>query len=157
MANGHIENHNPLPNNNLTSHTDCKSTSDTDSMEDTAEFRVMMAYAQRRRPKKDVESPRLGNQDTLNGGSDSNGTSSPQTPDKTEKEAPEKKKGGKKRLKALRNLLRCVKPQTDDDNKLQITPERTNDEDEDNRCGVFNIGEYLDLITSVSTDLHVSY
>ncbi|XP_053170143.1 apoptosis facilitator Bcl-2-like protein 14 [Scomber japonicus] len=135
MANGHI--HDPVSNGNGLSQPDSKSDSGTDSMEDTAEFRVLMAYAKRRRQGKSVESPKLESPDSLNGGPDSNGTSSPQTPVKTEKATPEveekkrKKRGGLKKLKHITNIFKCVKPQTDDEK-----PEETavTENDVDDRC-----------------------
>lgn len=142
MANGHIEIQDPISNQDPTSHTDCKSTSDADSMDDSVEYRVMMAYAQRRRRKTSTESPKLVAQ---NGGLDSNGTSSPQTPAKAENEAPEKeeeekeekKKGGKKIWRHLPKIFRCIKPQTTDEEpqKPQKTPESPDDVVV--RCGDF--------------------
>ncbi|CAK6949959.1 apoptosis facilitator Bcl-2-like protein 14 [Scomber scombrus] len=143
MANGHI--HDPVSNGNgLTSQPDCKSDSGTDSMEDTAEFRVMMAFAKRRRQGKSVESSKLESPDSLNGVPDSNGASLPQTPVKTEKETPEveekekkrKKRGGLKKLKHITNIFRCIKPQTDDE-KPQETPVTENDVED--RCFRTNV------------------
>ncbi|XP_068572853.1 apoptosis facilitator Bcl-2-like protein 14 [Cebidichthys violaceus] len=108
MANGHVEIHDPF--SNLDNTTDPKAT-DSDSMEDTAEFRLLMAYAKRRRPQK--ESPQ---KDFLvSGGPDTNESSSPQTPDETQKEKKKKKKRRRMKLKGWRpNIFSCIKPQTGD-------------------------------------------
>ncbi|KAK5849044.1 hypothetical protein PBY51_008719 [Eleginops maclovinus] len=54
MANGHMEIHDIFENHtglNSTINCDAKATSDSDDMEDTMEFRILRAYAKRRRPK----------------------------------------------------------------------------------------------------------
>lgn len=131
MANGHVTIHDPLSNhNNLTSSTDCdlNSTSGQDSMGDTVELRLMMAYAARRRPNRKVESPTQDSPSAPNGVAHSNGPSSPPTPDKTEEEGEEtkKKKRRKKGFRSLMKLLPCIKPQTDD-KELAQSPEDTPD------------------------------
>lgn len=131
MANDQVTIHDPFSNhNNLTSSTNCdlNSTSDQDSMADTVELRMMMAYATRRRPKQKVESPTQDTPSAPNGVAHSNGPSSPPTPDKTEEEGEEKKKK-KRKMKRIRSLLKrfpCIKPQTDDKEFDQI-PENTPD------------------------------
>lgn len=122
MSNGHVVIHDLLSNQNgLSGSTDpLRSTSDTDSMEDTLEFKLLMAYAKRRRPKK--ESPAQDSQTLANGGTDANGSASPQVPAKTEKEEENnKKKKTKKRRKGLKllRLLSCVKPHTEDEEPSQ--------------------------------------
>lgn len=102
MANDQVTIHDPFSNhNNLTSSTNCdlNSTSDQDSMADTVELRMMMAYATRRRPKQKVESPTQDTPSAPNGVAHSNGPSSPPTPDKTEEEGEEKKKKKRKMKK----------------------------------------------------------
>ncbi|XP_070785023.1 apoptosis facilitator Bcl-2-like protein 14 [Enoplosus armatus] len=137
MANGHVEIHDPFTNH-LSSSTDCdhKSTSDSDSMEDSVEFRVLMAYAERRRPKKDVEV--LPTQDSLsaqNGGTNVKGPSSPQTPAKTEKEEKKKKKKKKRGWKRLPGIFSCFKPQAGCDELPRLTI--TSKPDVEDRCGDF--------------------
>ncbi|KAM8740182.1 uncharacterized protein AB9X84_020108 isoform 1-T1 [Acanthopagrus schlegelii] len=120
MASGHVTIHDPLSNhNNLTSSTDCdlNSTSGQDSMGDTVELRLMMAYATRRRPNRKVESPTQDSPSAPNGVAHSNGPSSPPTPDK---------KRRKKGFRSLMKLLPCIKPQTDD-KELAQSPEGTPD------------------------------
>lgn len=127
MANGQVEIHDPFSNHNgLTdSIADCdhKPTSDSDSMEDTLEFRLLMAYAKRRRPRKESrpkkESPP---QDSLiTGGTDVNGSASqPETKTITEKK---KKRKGWRRLPSI---LRCISSKTTDgeEPRSQITAEQ---------------------------------
>lgn len=116
MANGDLEIPKPLSNhNNHTTSINCepKSTSNTNNMEGTVEFRVMMAYAQRRRPTKDIESPTQEGPGTPDSVAPPNEPSSPQTPAETEKE---RKKGKKKKaLKRLSKIFQCLKPQIQDD------------------------------------------
>ncbi|XP_035852155.1 apoptosis facilitator Bcl-2-like protein 14 isoform X2 [Sander lucioperca] len=128
MANGHVEIHDPFSNpNSLHSSTRCgpKSTSDTDSMADTVEFRLLMAYAKRRRPEK--ESSTHDTPTSLSSGTDANG-SSPQTPAMTKKE--EKRK--KKRKKGWKSIFSCIKPQTGAE---EPSPMNANQPDVDDRCG----------------------
>ncbi|XP_008398713.1 apoptosis facilitator Bcl-2-like protein 14 [Poecilia reticulata] len=88
-------------------HVDCNLNSDKENMEDTVEFRLMMAYAQRRRPAK-VNTPREN-------GSAAEQTVT-QTSGKTENQEEEKKKKKKKKkkniLRDLKVIFQCVKPQT---------------------------------------------
>uniref|UniRef100_UPI0037E99117 apoptosis facilitator Bcl-2-like protein 14 isoform X2 n=1 Tax=Semicossyphus pulcher TaxID=241346 RepID=UPI0037E99117 len=102
MANGHVEIHDLISN-----HKDCEhtSTSDTDSMEDTQEFRLLMAYAQRRRPKKDTVSPAQDSPIKLVGQIGLPADGSPQVPEAATKKAQKKKKKGWK-LK----ILSCISP-----------------------------------------------
>lgn len=132
MANGDIDN---LASNGnvLTSQTDCcKSTSDTDNMEESTEFRVMMAYAQRRRrPKKEnVQSSKPETPELLNE------ATSPQAPAKTEEETPKveerkKRKGGFKKLK---HFFRCIKPQIEDEEPQQPQEAPGTPNDVNDRC-----------------------
>ncbi|XP_054481031.1 apoptosis facilitator Bcl-2-like protein 14 [Anoplopoma fimbria] len=131
MANGHVEIHNPFSNHNGSTDRNHKSTSDPESMEDTVEFRLLMAYAKRRLPQK--ESPP---QDTP-----SLVSLSLQTPDGPEKE--EKKKNKKRRMiRWRRNILSCIKPKTKDEELpcQMISPSV----DVDDRCG--------DLIIAKATE-----
>ncbi|XP_078098870.1 uncharacterized protein LOC144512159 isoform X2 [Sander vitreus] len=120
MANGHVEIHDPFSNPN----SGLKSTSDTDSMEDTVEFRLLMAYAKRRRPEKESTTHDIPT--SLRDGTDANG-SSPQTPAMTKKE--EKKK---KRKKGWKSIFSCIKPQTEAE---EPSPMNANRPDVDDRCG----------------------
>ncbi|XP_044042828.1 apoptosis facilitator Bcl-2-like protein 14 [Siniperca chuatsi] len=139
MANGHGETHGPISNrNDLTSSTDCdpKSTSDTDSMGDTVELRLLMAYAKRRLPEKDNELSTQDGKFALNGGTDTKEPSPLQTLVKTEKEEEEKKKKKKKKKKKgwrkrLSSVIRCVRPQTVDEEPPQTIESPP---DVDNRC-----------------------
>ncbi|XP_047431518.1 apoptosis facilitator Bcl-2-like protein 14 [Mugil cephalus] len=127
MTNGHIEIYDPL-SNGLTGSPEPTSPSDSpeSSMEDTVEYRIMMAYAQRRRPQKKVASPG-GRDEDVNGG-DANGTApsavSPEKEGLTEEKTKNKKKK-KKGLKGLVNFFSCVKPQTKDEE-----PQKTPDDDD---------------------------
>lgn len=121
MANGHVE----IPNsnhNNLRNSTGTKSTSDTSNMDDTVEFRILMAYATRRRPKRDEQdSPVIVN-------SNVNET------DRTEQKETNKKKK-KKGWRRVLSILKCVKPRTEDEERQQ-TP-KNHRFDVDDRCGDF--------------------
>ncbi|XP_062239179.1 apoptosis facilitator Bcl-2-like protein 14 [Platichthys flesus] len=122
MANGQIEIHDPFNNQqDLTrdEDEDAASSSDTEDMEDTPEFRLLMAYAKRRRG--DRESP----------GQNGNGTPQPSmlmiSLGTRDEEKPKKKK-----KKGWKRLLRCIKPQTRDEE-----PEQASKPDQEcfNRCG----------------------
>ncbi|XP_074482313.1 uncharacterized protein LOC141762217 [Sebastes fasciatus] len=133
MANGNVEIHDPFSNQNgHAGSKDCdhKSTSDTDSMENTVEFKLLMAYAKRRRTTE--ESPTPDTPALVNGGTDANESSSPQTPDKTEK-GETKKDRKRKGLKHLRRIFGCIPSRTRDDEPYQMDP-KPND---DNRSGGF--------------------
>ncbi|KAM7367345.1 hypothetical protein PAMP_015254 [Pampus punctatissimus] len=149
MANGHVEIHDPLANNNIA--TDCELSSNTDNMEDTAEYRVMMAFAQRRRPTQDVESSEPGSMNAVNGGSESNG-SSPQTVANDEKRAPEEEEKKKKKRKGskLLRIFGCIKPQTKDEEpqKASEEPQKASEQpaDEDNKCFNFKDGDVFDQV-----------
>ncbi|TKS90530.1 Apoptosis facilitator [Collichthys lucidus] len=103
MANGHGYSLNPFDN-------------DDDSMEDSVEYRLMMAYAKRRRPKRDGESPA---QTVKNGPSHPKGPSSPQTPaEGSEKTTPKKKK-----KKGWKRLFKCIKPQMEEEEEESDPPD----------------------------------
>lgn len=139
MANGHVEIHDPFSNNNgpkSGSGSDPKSSSDQDGMDDTVEFRLLMAYAKRRRPASGAASP------TGNGPDPKQGTSSPDTPANGTKlpttEEEKKKKKKRSRVK-LSKLLSCLKPQMKDDEQLQ--PEPVQHGDDYYRCGIMVEGQ----------------
>nr|XP_046234389.1 apoptosis facilitator Bcl-2-like protein 14 [Scatophagus argus] len=132
MANGIVEIHDVLSKeNNRTDSTNCdpKSTSDMDNMADTMEFRILMAYAKRRRTTRDAESTKQDTPTEPNGST----PSSPQTPAGNEKDE-EKPKEVKKKNKGKRllRIFSCIKPRTKDEEPVQ-TPAR--EPDVDNRCG----------------------
>ncbi|KAM4614862.1 uncharacterized protein ACJ7VT_010096 [Polymixia lowei] len=99
MDSGHTNSH-ATNNNNVTSNTN-----DTGNMEDTVEFRLLMSYAQRRRPG-DARSSRQGSPGAPKEDADANGTSSPRTPS-TKKTVNKKKK----RKNQLLKLFSCVRRQ----------------------------------------------
>lgn len=125
MANGRVEIHDPNSNhNNLKNSSGIKPTSDSSNMEDTVEFRILMAYATRRRPKRDEQdSPAV-----LNGNTDTNET------DRTEQNETNKKKRKKKGWRRVLHILKCVKPQTEDQEPQRPTE---NHHDVDDRCAGF--------------------
>lgn len=133
MANGQVEIHDPFSNpNDLTtiSNSDPKSSADTNGMDDMVEFRLLMAYAKRRKPTRCIQ---------VEQGGHPNGPSSPQMPGKTEKEEEEEKpkKKKKKGRKRLMKLLGCIKPQIKDDEQPQTL---ANEPAADDRC-LFYKGE----------------
>ncbi|XP_029901540.1 apoptosis facilitator Bcl-2-like protein 14 isoform X2 [Myripristis murdjan] len=87
--------------------------SDPERMNDSVEFRLMMAYAQRRRPGGDNSS---STRDTP----DENATSLPRTPAETEKEV---KREGKKKKKgrSLKKLFSCVRRQAEEPEDVNAT------------------------------------
>ncbi|XP_075967760.1 uncharacterized protein LOC142971048 [Anarhichas minor] len=124
MANGHVEIHNPF--SSLDGTTDLKPTSDSDSMEDTVELRLLMAYAKRRRPQRESPQKESPSQDVLVcGGLDANELSSPQT---TEKEKKKKKRRMMMMMKGWRNIFSCIKPQGED-KELRKSNEKLPDDD----------------------------
>ncbi len=129
MENGYVEIHDPISNHSNTKTTpDCEhnSTSHMDSMADTEEYKLLRAYAKRRRPRKEPESPPQDSSMALNGDAHTNGPSSPQTLAKNDKE---KKK--RRPLKRLWKIFPCVKPQIQDDAPVQSVRNSSDDED---RC-----------------------
>lgn len=135
-----MEIHDPFSNRMTLEHTsnsDPKRASDTNGTEDSVEFRLLMAYARRRRPNNDPEDGvKLAGQ---MGDLSSNGTPLAQTPAQTEKE--EEKKKRKKKKKGGKGLLKffsCIKPLIKDEENL--TPAVTEPDVED-RCGYFKHGQ----------------
>lgn len=114
MENGKVENRVAEPIDSTT-HLDCNLNSDKENMEDTVEFRLMMAYAQRRRPAK-ANTPKAN-------GSAAEQTLT-QTSGKTEnkEEEVEEKKKKKKIWRHLKVIFKCVQPQT-------VEPESPQDDD----------------------------
>lgn len=111
MANGHVDSLNPFDHD--------------DSMEDSEEFRLLMAYAKRRRPNKDGESPSQNSPTVQNGGSHPKEPSSPQTPAEATKETGKTTtKTKKKKKKGWKRLFKCIKPQTEDE-ELPPVPNQT--------------------------------
>ncbi|XP_068442951.1 apoptosis facilitator Bcl-2-like protein 14 [Clinocottus analis] len=133
MANGHVQIHDPLSTPN--GGTDPKPPSDPDSMEDSVEFRLLMAFAKRRLPQREGPAATAGGD-----ADDAESESSPlQTPDKTDMEEEEEKKTRRKKKKKRlslnrlrRNIFSCIKPQTED-GKTPTTVEASPDADD--RCG----------------------
>lgn len=126
MANGHVEIHDPFSNNDVAS-SDPEPTSQTTSMEDTVEFRLLMAYSQRRRPK-----PRLVPNVRLQGQMD------PPSPQKDGEEKTERKRK-RKGVKGVFRMFNCIKPQT----KHHEPPEPASTGSEPEfRCGTLTLGEF---------------
>lgn len=151
MANNRVEIHDPFSNHSdLTSSTNCdtKATSDTDSMTDTMEYRLLMAYAKRRRPKKDIESPPRDVPVIPNGGTHANGPSSPPAPANVDKEIKEKRKRHKKGWKRLPSILRCIKPRTEGEELPQTAVSKP---DVNDRSADFRGGECFDMASDNSS------
>ncbi|XP_051807839.1 apoptosis facilitator Bcl-2-like protein 14 [Acanthochromis polyacanthus] len=116
MSNGHVEIHDLFSSHHSpSSGSDPESTSDSNRMDDTVEFRLMMAFAQRRRPQQQQQQEEEAKSNAVDGpvkdSRDANGTTTPsQTPEKTEVRKKKKRKGWKR----LSSILKCVKPQTED-------------------------------------------
>ncbi|XP_013873702.1 apoptosis facilitator Bcl-2-like protein 14 [Austrofundulus limnaeus] len=104
MKDGHVESHGAA--SNKTTELDSKLDSDPGNMEDSVEYRLMMAYAQRRRPKKE---PRTNGHETTPA------LIKTETDEKQEKKKTKKKKFGTRLL----SVFRCVKPQTDESEQPQ--------------------------------------
>ncbi|KAL3977128.1 myosin III [Sarotherodon galilaeus] len=118
MTNGHIEIYDPIPHpdgRSTGTYHEPESTPDMANMEETVEFRVLVAYMacpSRRRPNTQ-RSPV-----TQSGGDDADGhIKTPlKTPTQTENKVTEKKNRKKKRrLKRMLNIFSCTRPQTKDE------------------------------------------
>ncbi|XP_034529935.1 apoptosis facilitator Bcl-2-like protein 14 [Notolabrus celidotus] len=103
MENGHVKIHDPFTNHKNLSTT--SSTSDSDGMEDTPEFRLLMAYAQRRRRDTPADEGQI---ELEAQGLPANG--SPQAPGKAKEERKKKRKKGWKRLS---KILSCISPRSE--------------------------------------------
>ncbi|XP_061662807.1 apoptosis facilitator Bcl-2-like protein 14 [Syngnathoides biaculeatus] len=108
MSNGLVEIHDPFADRDDLS----GATSEADSLQHTAEFRLLMAYAKRRRRRE-----KTGRSPVEEGG-----TAAAPVRSREETTPAETKK--KKKWKRLPNILRCVKPETGNSHKA---PERQND------------------------------
>ncbi|XP_028254878.1 uncharacterized protein LOC114431543 isoform X2 [Parambassis ranga] len=128
MVKRHIENHDLLANQHGDTDPDPKATSDTSSMEDTDEFRVMMAYAQRRRRKDESKSQAQDDPSALSGNGDANGTTPSQV--KPEEGLTEKKKKKKKKSLKLLKFFKCVNPQTEAKELQQYSLGKVEEEEE---------------------------
>lgn len=132
MTNGHIEIYDPIPRpagRSTGTYHDPESTPNVANMEDTVEFRVLMAYVTRRRPNTQRSPVRES------GGDDSDGhVKTPlKTPTQTENKLTEKKNRKKgRRLKRMLSIFSCTRPQTkneeDDEEEQQQKPMEPADE-----------------------------
>lgn len=127
MANGHVEIHDPFSNNNVAS-SDNEPTSQTTSMDDTVEFRLLMAYSQRRRPRTVPNVRFSGQMDPP----------SPQKDGEVKTERKRKRKG----VKGVFRMFNCIKPPIKKDEPPE--PASTGSEPE-LRVGTFTIGEFQNL------------
>lgn len=116
MSNGHVEIHDPFANNNVTDPT-----SQTTSMDNTVEFRLLMAYNQKRRPRR---APEVDMRGQIN-------APAPQTPEKVKR----KKKG----VKGVFRMLSCIKPPLVNDESSEPASIRPEPEF---RCGSSTAGEF---------------
>ncbi|XP_011611531.2 apoptosis facilitator Bcl-2-like protein 14 [Takifugu rubripes] len=121
MANDHVEIHDPFSNNNVAS-SDTEPTSQAASMDDTVEFRLLMAYSQRRRPRA-APSVRF---------------SSPMDPPSPQKDGEVKTERKRKRkgMKRVFKMFNCIKPPIKNDEPSELAP--TGSEPEF-RCRTFTI------------------
>ncbi|XP_053719220.1 apoptosis facilitator Bcl-2-like protein 14 isoform X2 [Synchiropus splendidus] len=102
MANGHVEIHDPFSDSGRpVSRSSNEATSEKSRMEDTMEFRVLMAYTQRRRPSN------LNN----NGSADCPSAHAGVLDSANQTVKPKKKK---KKKKVLSKIFQCVKPPKED-------------------------------------------
>lgn len=127
MANGRVEIHDLLSNNNMASpNTDA--TSETTSMDDTIEFKLLMVYSQRRRPPTIPEPD--GPRQTL----------STQTAENNREVKEENRKKKKKRgAKGLSKMFSCIRPSVKNDEPSEPPSPALEPEF---RCGVINTGEF---------------
>lgn len=140
MANGHVEIHDPFTNrSDLTTSSDSEPRSTSD-MDDTVEFRLLMAYAKRRRPNRGAESPpQIG------------GLGSPQTSATTEKEEEGKTPKKKKKMGIrLSKLLSCIKPRIKEDEPVRSVANTPRAEE---RCLSESTGESASLRYHVITTI----
>lgn len=119
MANDHVEIHDPFSNNNVAS-SDTEPTSPAASMDDTVEFRLLMAYSQRRRPRA-APSVRF---------------SGPMDPPSPQKDGEVKTERKRKGIKRVLKMFNCIKPMM---MKSELAP--TGSEPEF-RCGAVPIGKF---------------
>lgn len=151
MANGHVEIHDPFDNNNMAS-SNTDPTSQTASMDDTVEFKLLMVYAQRRRPSRaaELDSPRQT--DPLLTQTAENDKEAKEEDGKKKKKMMRKKKSGGG--KGMWRMFSCIKPSTKCDEPSEPTlgapkpalgaPEPALGAPEPEfRCGVLRTGETL--------------
>lgn len=122
MSSDHVEIHDPFANNNVTD-----STSQTTSMDNTVEFRLLMAYSQRRRPRMASE---VDIQGQIN-------APAPQTPEKDEEVKPKKRK--KKGVKGVFRMFNCLRPPLENNEPSESASIRPEPEF---RCANFTAGEF---------------
>lgn len=126
MANGHVEIHDPLAKNNVAS-SDADPTSQTTSMDDTVEFRLLMAYSQRRRPRTQPKVNFCGQMDPP----------SPQEDREVKMEV--KRNRNRKGVKGVLRLFTCIKPRVKNDEPSEPASVGSAPEF---RCGTFSDGEF---------------
>uniref|UniRef100_A0A4W5NMR9 Apoptosis facilitator Bcl-2-like protein 14 n=1 Tax=Hucho hucho TaxID=62062 RepID=A0A4W5NMR9_9TELE len=117
MANS---NANGSTNNNVNGSAKAGLPGDMDGMEDSVEFRLMMAYAQRRRPTE-VLCPLPQGTDTQSGGTQTLEGHADTFIKEEEKKKKKKKKGMRRRLQSL---LSCIRPNRDS-TAVESGPPRT--------------------------------
>lgn len=130
MANGHVEIHDPFSNSDVAS-SDTQPTSHASGMEDTVEFKLLMAYSQRRRPKVVPNVRFSGQMDPP----------SPQRDREGKTEGKRKRKG----VKRVFRMFNCIKPPINNDEPEPVSlgsePVSAGSEPEF-RCGTFTTGEF---------------
>lgn len=120
MTNGHVEIYDPIPRpagRSTGTYHNPESTPDVANMEDTVEFRVLMAYASRRRPNAQRSPVRESGRDDADGHV------------KKPTERKNRKKG--RRLKRILSIFSCTRPQTkneEDEEEEQQKPMEPADE-----------------------------
>lgn len=129
MTNQHIEIHDPFNGLNGSTDSTRKSVSDSEDTKDMVEFRILMAYATRRRPKE-TNGPEQDSPTTPNGNAVNGPPSTEQQPIK------EEKKRKRKIWKRLAKGLNCLKPQT----KEELPVPRDDYEENNERSATFGIG-----------------
>lgn len=148
MPNGLVEIHDPFDNNMASSNTD--PTSQTASMDDTVEFKLLMVYAQRRRPSRAAELDGTRQTDQLLTQTAENDKEAKEEDGKKKKKIKKKKSGGGK---GMLRMFSCIKPMTKRDEPSEPAPDAPEPEF---RCGVFRTGEtwkgfFLSFLTSIDS------
>ncbi|XP_026182700.1 apoptosis facilitator Bcl-2-like protein 14 [Mastacembelus armatus] len=135
---------------------DCDSKSD--SMDGTVEFKILMAYAQRRRTAQPDESPTPDSPAAPNGCTDTNTRTPSQVPAKPEREETNKgkaKKNKTKQWKRLLHIFKCIKPETKEED-LQEPPtslDEVNDRIADGKDDKTKVDPQLEEVVSRLTEL----
>lgn len=135
MANGHVEIHDPFDNNNMAS-SNTDPTSQSASMDDTVEFKLLMVYTQRRRPSRAAELDGPRQTDPLLTQTAENDKEAKEEDGKKKKMRKKKSGGGKGMLR----MFSCIKPTTKRDEPSEPAPDA---QEPEFRCGVFRTGETL--------------